>query len=255
MDLQRGLFVITLVGPYNNRDTADGLTEIWFYSHSAKQWHKKIPARAPGFTQGELTFDAVKGKYVYFGQADACNSALWIYDYDANTWTEVQRNGRAYNDNDQAASTWAPVKHKNAFEYCARYNVHVAFGGGQWVSDMNCSDWDEHRQGFYLYRVAEGTTAVSVNPAARPARNVLISRPNPFSAFTVISGNVAGPEPLELGIYDIQGRLISALGVFRVLDGIRWDGTVNGRPLKSGIYFLRAEAGKANISRKMIISR
>ena len=66
---------------------------------------------------------------------------------------------------------------------------------------------------------------------------------------------MAGPEPLEVGVYDVQGRLISALGVFRCLDGLRWDGTANGRPLKSGIYILRAEAGKANISRKMIISR
>ena len=80
--------------------------------------------------------------------------------------------------------------------------------------------------------------------------------PNPFRercTFTVGAPGTAGA--VGVSIYDVRGRLVRVLHAAPV-DGtarFAWDGTDrSGRPVASGIYFIRARTGPTVVTRKAI---
>ncbi len=85
------------------------------------------------------------------------------------------------------------------------------------------------------------------------------NRPNPFNPSTSISFSLPGEFAGEvtLTILDLRGRLVRTLfrgqragGRFTVL----WDGADRqGRPMASGSYFCRLEAGRTTIVRKLVL--
>jgi hypothetical protein len=81
--------------------------------------------------------------------------------------------------------------------------------------------------------------------------------PNPFNPAVVISvgapfmreRSVVRMTPLQLKIYTISGRFITDLETH---DGIAsWDAS----NMPSGIYIIRAKAGNAHLSKKIILAR
>ncbi|HMB71293.1 MAG TPA: FlgD immunoglobulin-like domain containing protein, partial [bacterium] len=71
------------------------------------------------------------------------------------------------------------------------------------------------------------------------------ARPNPFHGADGVEISLALPRsaPVELGVYDIQGRLIRTL-IRRTMDPgnhqVHWDGRRDtGQELPAGVYFLR----------------
>ena len=74
-----------------------------------------------------------------------------------------------------------------------------------------------------------------------PVRPVLAAFPNPFRADTRISFSLAKRGPVELGVYDVTGRLLRRLENGILDPGVHetpWDGrTDSGRRLASGVYF------------------
>lgn len=83
--------------------------------------------------------------------------------------------------------------------------------------------------------------------------------PNPFNPVTRIIYNIGEPAKVSLGIYDCKGGLVKIL-----VDGYReagshteaWRGRdKSGRPVDSGVYFYRLEAGSFNGTKKMVIIR
>jgi hypothetical protein len=85
------------------------------------------------------------------------------------------------------------------------------------------------------------------------------NRPNPFACETRIAYEVSRDTHVDLGVYDISGRLITTLASGRVAAGnhrARWDGTdTEGRSVASGIYFYRLVTPDRTISRKMALMR
>ena len=84
--------------------------------------------------------------------------------------------------------------------------------------------------------------------------------PNPFNPSTTISYRL--PETgksfhVRLSVYDLRGRKVAELvnatqpgGIYSV----NWDGTfADGRPVPSGVYFYRLEAGDFKAVRKMVV--
>jgi hypothetical protein len=119
-DKKRGLFVITMCAPYSGGDPSQMLTDVWFYNGATGQWSSKTPAVHPDVFKQAMAYDARNDRYVYFGKGpDNANSEVWVYDYDSNTWVKMDRTGKAYNDVNQEASTWAP--YSNAGGAAARY--------------------------------------------------------------------------------------------------------------------------------------
>jgi len=81
--------------------------------------------------------------------------------------------------------------------------------------------------------------------------------PNPFNPWTEIKYSVPTEGPVEVGIYDVAGRLVATVasglhesGFFTAV----WEGVDSGgSAVSSGIYFVRMEAGDFTATRKMML--
>lgn len=83
------------------------------------------------------------------------------------------------------------------------------------------------------------------------------NHPNPFNPTTRIAFDLPRAARVRLTVYDATGALVSTL-----LDGmvgagtreVEWNATdMHGRPVGSGVYFYRLEAGGRVLSRKMVL--
>ncbi|MFQ5630836.1 MAG: FlgD immunoglobulin-like domain containing protein, partial [bacterium] len=86
--------------------------------------------------------------------------------------------------------------------------------------------------------------------------------PNPFNPETKIVFHIpqeAGRQFVTVKIYDLLGRLVRVLFAAEVLPGryeVTWDGMDNlQRPMPSGVYIYRLEAGAVTLSRSMVLLR
>ncbi len=81
--------------------------------------------------------------------------------------------------------------------------------------------------------------------------------PNPFNPQTTIEYSIKDQLPVKIGIYNHRGQLVINLinaqhrpGSYTVI----WDGRDhNNRPVSSGIYYYRLQAGGYITQRKMIL--
>jgi aminopeptidase N len=83
--------------------------------------------------------------------------------------------------------------------------------------------------------------------------------PNPFNPVTTIRFGLKEPAAVSLRIYDAAGRLARVLVETTLPEGTYariWDGTDSkGRPLSSGLYLYRLDAGSFSETKKMILLR
>jgi hypothetical protein len=97
-------------------------------------------------------------------------------------------------------------------------------------------------------------------PAGTPVAVVSVA-PNPFNPSTEVRVDLAQPAqlPLQLGVYDAQGREVR-----RLFDGtpasrqlrVVWDGrAASGAPVASGVYFAHVDLPAASTSTKMLLVR
>ena len=87
----------------------------------------------------------------------------------------------------------------------------------------------------------------------------LSSAPNPFNSRTVVKFALPEDSSVRLEIYDVLGRKVRKLFEGRKEAGrysMIWDGKdERGRDVSSGVYVIRLEVGKENLSRKLILLR
>jgi hypothetical protein len=84
------------------------------------------------------------------------------------------------------------------------------------------------------------------------------NRPNPFNGLTTVRYGVPNSGGhVKLSVYDATGRHVAT-----IVDGVRqpgyhdatWDGTAaSGKPVSSGIYFCRFEAGGRTMTKQMLL--
>jgi hypothetical protein len=256
-DSKRGLFVITLTGPYDITDPATQVVfDVWFYNGATSQWSKKTPPSHPALYELELAYDTVNDKYVYFGQGSdgvprsVCNSQLWTYDYTANTWTQIQQNGRAYNDADNAASTWPPARHKHTWAYSPKYNACVNWGGGVWA-DAACTDYDNGAQPIWIYRLSRTGTGIDASTIRLTNQASFFAYPNP--ARDRVSFQLPGLDHQGVSerivFYDIKGRQVAGFAQTGV--SASW----NASALPAGTYLARLTRGPAYFEQRLIIMK
>ncbi len=86
----------------------------------------------------------------------------------------------------------------------------------------------------------------------------LSNYPNPFNPETTISFslNAEITEDTELIIYNLRGQTIRQYTIFNNQSSIVWDGTdQTGKPVSSGIYFYKIQAGEFSETKKMILMK
>ena len=79
--------------------------------------------------------------------------------------------------------------------------------------------------------------------------------PNPFGSSTVIRFGIPADGHVDLGIYDVSGRLVATVAGARFEAGyheVSWADPGTTRP---GVYFLRLRTASAEATRKIVISR
>ncbi|MBN1825518.1 MAG: S8 family serine peptidase [Candidatus Eisenbacteria bacterium] len=83
--------------------------------------------------------------------------------------------------------------------------------------------------------------------------------PNPFNPATEIRFDLPAPGAVDLAVYDVSGRRVSTLASGRRPAGsfsVVWNGEDgSGRPVSSGVYFVRMRSGDFTAVRKMTLLR
>ncbi len=109
---------------------------------------------------------------------------------------------------------------------------------------------------------ADGWTAVSPRVSvAVPSIGLALRQnvPNPFSTETTVSFTLPERGEVELAVYDVAGRRVAT--IFSGARGagghdVRWNGLDdNGQRVGAGVYFVRIQAGKQTLTRKMVVIR
>ncbi|MDZ4121637.1 MAG: FlgD immunoglobulin-like domain containing protein, partial [Candidatus Cloacimonadaceae bacterium] len=81
--------------------------------------------------------------------------------------------------------------------------------------------------------------------------------PNPFNPQTRLSFSLPEAGTASLDIYNLKGQKVKNLSAMHYARGthqIGFDGTdANGRPLASGVYYVRILQGKRSASYKLVL--
>jgi|GEM_PF-2477710 len=148
--------------------------------------------------------------------------------------------------------------------YCARFRE------GRWNAVPGSVDAENNRvdcttslfsiwaiggDGGPLTAVAEEAPAAGHPSAFRLDPNY----PNPFNACTQISFHLPVDGPVTVEIFNPTGQLVRTLVRARLPAGhhlVSWDGSDQaGRPVGSGLYFCRLQAGNSTAARKIVLLR
>jgi hypothetical protein len=85
------------------------------------------------------------------------------------------------------------------------------------------------------------------------------NEPNPFNARSTITFSLAQTGPVEITIYDVNGREVKTLVNGMVDAGthqVVWDGTNDaGHKVGSGVFWSQMKAGSFTSNKKMVIMR
>jgi hypothetical protein len=109
-----------------------------------------------------------------------------------------------------------------------------------------------------------GQTLVGVEPAEANGAGARVTlhepMPNPFAGSVRIAFDLPRGGDASLRIYDVSGRRVRTLIESRLPAQIRhdltWDGTdQDGRPVSTGIYFVRLEADGKSFTRRAVVLR
>jgi hypothetical protein len=92
---------------------------------------------------------------------------------------------------------------------------------------------------------------------ARPGDSVrLLTSPNPFFGGSAIEFSLAAPTDVELGVYDVSGRLVRRVFRGRLAAGahhIEWDGRNAARgKAPAGVYFVRLDSSRLHLDAKVV---
>lgn len=93
-----------------------------------------------------------------------------------------------------------------------------------------------------------------------PAMNGLNNAyPNPFRDETTVKYSVSGSVQTEISVYNLRGQKVRSLVSGRKTAGdhsVLWDGKDDlGKPVSSGVYYIRMHAGKDGFTRKVVLTR
>jgi hypothetical protein len=100
--------------------------------------------------------------------------------------------------------------------------------------------------------------AVSPQPVVMDL-DIETGRPNPFREEALIRFSVGSPDPVEIAIYDVAGRLVRVLRDGEQAagpDAVTWDGRDRfGQRVAAGVYFARLTQNGGSVTSKLALIR
>lgn len=142
------------------------------------------------------------------------------------------------------------VSYANGYDPAARYEIVLeADTDGDGVMETLCGSVVEA-----TYDSTERVNAPAGDAADHGVR--LLTNPNPFLGATTIGFALASATQVELGVYDLSGRLVRSLARGHLGAGahrIEWNGRDDeGRRATPGVYFVRLEGGAHPVEAKLV---
>jgi len=123
----------------------------------------------------------------------------------------------------------------------------------------NCSATTTNIKSYMDFLTKLGNPQILVFQEVSPPSHLLIqgNYPNPFNPSTTINYAVPKDGYVKLIVYNLRGQKVKELVNGEHLAGnhrIVWTGTdTSGRPVSSGVYFVRVEQGGKSHVRKMML--
>ncbi|MCB0293337.1 MAG: T9SS type A sorting domain-containing protein, partial [Calditrichaeota bacterium] len=143
--------------------------------------------------------------------------------------------------------------------------THQSSGTNSGLLGVSCSDANTGTvvgaEGTILRTYTGGVVALEEHQSVEPPQDFALYQnyPNPFNPVTVISYQLSVVSDVVLTVYDLLGRKVRTLVAERQAAGLQsvlWDGSdQGGRPVSSGLYIYRMQAGPQVQSRKMLLIR
>jgi hypothetical protein len=191
--------------------------------------------------------------------AGDCVTEVWLYRYEANTWTQMDPGNRAYNDASPQTSTWPPTRKYGQFNtYSPRHNAFFTWGGGTW-SDSHCSDMDNGiQQPFWIYRPPQTGPTVARNVRLADPKGALKLEvwPNPFNSNVkiMVRRYAYGVQRVSSQRYDISGQLVKDFSPYasRITP---YAFTWNSSHYPAGTYIIKANIGNKTLSKKVLLQK
>jgi len=111
----------------------------------------------------------------------------------------------------------------------------------------------------YLYAFDAGAAPILEADTATPAPFEFAARPNPFRDVADLELRLPRATHVRLEVIDLSGRRVASLFEGSLGAGTHthgWDGLDRGgNPVGLGLYFVRADAGAATVTRKLVRAR
>jgi hypothetical protein len=224
-------------------NTEQHFNDVWALSlDGTPDWSALVPAGTPPSARSgqSATYDPVGDRIVVFGgEGDsAIFNDVWALSLAGTpAWTQLT-----------PAGTPSPPRFDHGAIYDPSRNRMVVFGGNRDGGRVND-----------LWALWLGDVPLGVGEhVARPALDELRSpAPNPSRGTTTVNWSLAQAGRVQLGIYDVSGRLVRSLA-----DGERpagagtaaWDGTdESGARQHAGVYFVRLTAPSLRETRRVVL--
>jgi len=155
------------------------------------------------------------------------------------------------------------------------YTIYVSEDGGVYKEWLTTSDTtatftgkDHHTYSFYSIS-QDNVGNIESTPVGADAQTIVMAipkffflsqnHPNPFAGSTIIEYGLPVDTPVNLTIYDIQGRRVRELVKGVESAGYKqaiWNGKDNkGKKVANGIYFYRLKAGGFTKVKRMVLIR
>jgi len=126
------------------------------------------------------------------------------------------------------------------------------------VSEGRMYDGSEQWEFFEASTPGTPNSLLSASPPGVMLKTGLLPNyPNPFNPSTTIVFSLEHPADVRLAVHDLRGRLVASLVHERQMAGrhqVVWNGVGDqGRPVASGVYLLRLQAGSFQDSRRILL--
>jgi len=146
--------------------------------------------------------------------------------------------------------------------YVGDFNCIIAMTSGELFFGLNETTFFDNRGtlNVYLWLPCTSTNITDDRPAETLGGLQLRSNyPNPFNPTTTMEFSLANAAHVELGIYDVSGRLVKVLADQYVEAGVHrstWHGeNLMGESVSSGCYFVRIRSNGESQSRAITLLR
>ena len=134
---------------FSGRSDGAKVADTWAYDYNSDSWNELSISTQPVWRRGHfMTYDNESDSIVLFGGSDVNDAALddtWLFDYNSNTWTQVN----------PPNSPYARLRHSMVYD--DESDIIISFGGTDlgiyagniittdttWAYDTNANNWTQ----------------------------------------------------------------------------------------------------------------